>query len=694
MKKSFIQTILFLLSIVPVISQIQNPVKSSYSASKTEVTVGEEIDLIFSYTIQKDWEMYSNDFPESVGPMVTKHTYVPNNTYKLIGKTVASPAIEKFDEIWNDKVRFHKNKSIYTQRVKILKLNPVIIANAQFQACTEITGKCIPYDEEYRFDFIKSVASGYKPDSQNLNMGLKPDSTIVKSVLNQDCTNVESGFKPDSMAFIPVLNPTNTRVIGTPLDCKEFEPKITTDFTNTGKKIDSSVWFFMLGAFLAGLVALLTPCVFPMIPLTVSFFTKKGENKSKNITQAFIYGISIIVIYISLGIGVTVLFGSNTLNALSTNAVFNIIFFLMCILFGASFLGMFEINLPNSWVTKIDAKADKGGLLGAFFMAFTLVLVSFSCTGPIVGTLLVTAATGQSYLLPALGMFAFSLAFALPFTFFAIFPSLLSSLPKSGSWLNSVKVVLGFIEIALAFKFLSVSDATYHWRILDREVFLAIWIVIFALLGFYLLGKLKFFHDNELSHISVPRLFLALISFSFVLYMIPGMWGAPLKSLSGWLPMNNTQDFFIQTSDYSIKPFHDYCEGMNYARSVKKPVMLDFTGYGCVNCRRMEAGVWTDPEIEKILAENYVIISLYVDDKKNLLDSEIYFSENDQKIKKTIGAKWSEFQAKYFSNNAQPFYVLLNNDGSTLAPPRDFNLNVNEFKQWLLSSLKNYKNQN
>jgi thiol:disulfide interchange protein len=456
----------------------------------------------------------------------------------------------------------------------------------------------------------------------------------------------------------------------------------------------SSMWAIFIAGFLGGFAALLMPCIFPMLPLTVSFFTKKSRSKVQSVSQAVIYGISIIVIYVVLGLLVTIIFGADALNSLSTNGVFNMLFFILLIVFAVSFLGAFEINLPASWVNKMDEKSDKGGLTGLFFMAATLALVSFSCTGPIIGTLLVQAASMGKLMGPAIGMFGFALALAIPFALFAMFPGWLKSLPKSGSWLNSVKVVLGFLELALALKFLSNVDLAYHWNIFDREIFLVLWIVIFGLMGLYLIGKLRFSHDSPLPYISIPRLFFAIITFTFTIYMIPGLWGAPLKSISAFLPPQATQDFDLYTpslggtnktvqnentevrkyqelfhAPLNLNVFFDYEEGMAYAKKVNKPVMIDFTGHACVNCRKMEAGVWPDKNVYQTLSNEYVIIQLYVDDKTNLPKEEQVISEFSGKKVKTIGNKWSDFQAAKFNSNSQPYYVLLDHAGNLLSQP-------------------------
>ena len=456
---------------------------------------------------------------------------------------------------------------------------------------------------------------------------------------------------------------------------------------------DTSWLFIFFAGFAGGLIALLTPCVWPMIPMTVSFFLKRTKDRKKAIRDAVTYGLSIIVIYLVMGLLITGIFGASALNDLSTNAIFNIIFFLLLVLFAVSFLGAFELVLPASWTSKLDSKADSTtGVLSIFFMSFTLVLVSFSCTGPIIGTLLVQAASMGTAVGPAIGMFGFALALSIPFSLFAIFPNMLQSMPKSGGWLNSVKVVLGFLELALALKFLSVADLAYGWRLLDREVFIVLWIVIFALLGCYLLGKIKFSHDSELKYVSVPRLFMAIISFAFAIYMIPGLWGAPLKAISAFAPPLYTQDFNLYKNEVHAT-FDDYEAGMAYAKKVNKPVMIDFSGFGCVNCRKMEASVWTDPTVKQTLENDYVLITLIVDDKTKLAEP-IEIQENGKTRKlKTIGDKWSYLQRSKFGANAQPFYILLDHEGQPLGPSYAFNEDVAQYMQFLRNGLNRFKNK-
>ena len=482
------------------------------------------------------------------------------------------------------------------------------------------------------------------------------------------------------------------------------------------KQEQQSLWAIFLAGLLGGFAALIMPCIFPMLPLTVSYFTKTAQSRGSAISKALLYGLSIIVIYVAFGLVITIIFGADALNDLATNGVFNIVFFLLLVIFAISFFGAFELTLPSSWANKMDEQSDKGGFLGLFFMAATLALVSFSCTGPIIGTLLVQAATSGALLGPAVGMFGFSLALAIPFALFAMFPSWLNSLPKSGGWLNSVKVVLGFLELALALKFLSNVDLAYHWEWFDREIFLVLWIVIFGLMGLYLLGKLKFSHDSPVEYLSIPRLFLAIIVLAFTMYMVPGLWGAPLKSISAFLPPLQTQDFDLYTPSLTgnhnssnlnqneaphkyasifkaplgLNAFFDYDEALSYAKKNHKPVMIDFTGHACVNCRKMEASVWTDKDVYNLLNNNFVLLQLYVDDKTDLQPNEQTVTAQGKKIR-TIGNKWSEFQASTFKANSQPFYVLLDDEGNLLVPPQGADYNPANYKNFLQSGLDAFK---
>lgn len=520
---------------------------------------------------------------------------------------------------------------------------------------------------------------------------------------------------PDDAAFTEIKTSVDSATkINDSVGVKPYKPVLADVNRKVVEKVEKTTfWSIFISGFVGGLAALLMPCIFPMLPLTVSFFTK-GAEKGKAFSKAALYGFFIILIYVILGLLVTVVFGADALNSLSTNGLFNFFFFLLLVVFAASFFGAFELTLPSSWVNKMDAKSDKGGIAGLFFMAGTLALVSFSCTGPIIGTLLVQAATTGALLGPAIGMFGFSLALAIPFALFALFPSAMNALPKSGGWLNSVKVVLGFLELAFAFKFLSNVDLAYHWEWFDREIFLVLWIVIFAMMGFYLLGKLKFSHDSPLAYISVPRLFFSVIVLSFTVYLVPGLWGAPLKSVSAFLPPMETQDFDLYTpsliggspetqqgtrldkphkysdifhSPLKLNAFFDYQEGIEYARKMKKPVLIDFTGHACVNCRKMEANVWPDSDIYKMISQDYVLIQLYVDDKSDVAPADVIISSAGRKLN-TIGKKWSDLQASKFNSNSQPFYVLLDPvTAQPLVSPQGADYDISNYKKFLEAGL-------
>lgn len=510
----------------------------------------------------------------------------------------------------------------------------------------------------------------------------------VETVTAQEATDVvesrEEVETEDNDAYTPKLLPS-----GSWWDNVEAELSV---FSEDPQGETRSLWYILIAGFLGGLIALVTPCVWPLIPMTVSFFLKQNKTRRKSIIAASTYGASIVVIYVAVGLAVTILFGASALNELATSALFNIIFFLLLVLFGISFLGGFNLTLPSSWSNKMDNKVESTtGYLSIFFMAFTLVLVSFSCTGPIIGTLLVEAAATSNFVSPAVGMLGFSLALALPFSLFAIFPTVLKSMPRSGGWLNTVKVVLGFLELALALKFLSVADLAYGWRILDREVFVSLWIVIFALLGLYLLGKIRFPHDDAVEKVSVSRFMLACISLAFAVYMLPGLWGAPLKSISAFSPPISTQDFSLYTGEVSAQ-VDDYEEGMELGRKLGKPVLVDFSGYGCVNCRKMEGAVWTDPEVKRTIEEDYVLVTLMVDEKRPLPEPlKVKESDGTERTLRTYGDKWSYLQRSKFGANAQPYHVIVNNEGKPLAAPFVYKEDIPAYKRFLQQGLDSYR---
>lgn len=690
MKKLF-SILLLVFVTLTVQAQIHQPVKWKI---KLEDSKTAEKEIVFTATIEKGWHLYDMNLPEG-GPVSTSFTFETLQGAELIGQPVSNikPTVV-YDEQFAMDLRWFPGAVTFTQKVKILDPKKFKIeGEVEFMVCNDET--CLPPDRE-SFAF----------DSKNTKLTLPAEAPVVEKedvTKEQPDTNlvVEEGktlTTPDPVAKEEkvIVNPekitnalTNDAALWTPVI---DELKAFGDTTVTAT--DTSWLFIFFAGFLGGLIALLTPCVWPMIPMTVSFFLKRTKDRKKAIRDALTYGLSIIVIYLVMGLLITGIFGASALNDLSTNAIFNIIFFLLLVVFAISFFGAFEMVLPASWTTKLDSKADSTtGILSIFFMSFTLVLVSFSCTGPIIGTLLVQAASMGTAVGPAIGMFGFALALSIPFSLFAIFPNMLQSMPKSGGWLNSVKVVLGFLELALALKFLSVADLAYGWRLLDREVFIVLWIVIFVLLGFYLLGKIKFSHDSDVKYVSVPRLFMAIISFGFAVYMVPGLWGAPLKSISAFAPPLYTQDFSLYDDEVHAA-YDDYESGMAKAKLLNKPVMIDFSGFGCVNCRKMEASVWTDPKVKQILENDYVLITLMVDDKTKL-PHPIEIEEHGKVRKlKTIGDKWSYLQRSKFGANAQPFYILLNDEGKPLGPSYAFNEDVSKYIQFLENGLKTFKEQN
>ncbi len=694
----------WLLCTVTTYTQVLNPSKWSVFSSTETTKIGNELDLIFSATIDNNWYLYSSEFNCEDGPIKTTFSFTPNASYQLVGSIKAINPLDKHDENFECDVKIFKKKAEFRQRIKILSTKLKITVEYEYQVCSDLTGLCVPGDGEFVFDNIKIEAKKSEDRSQKIEDESKGDR---KQELGDEDEQVSS-FK-----FQVTDNPS---IVG---DSTKPAISIRYPVSISGPILDSSLvkdqtqsqslWGFFILSFLAGLAALLTPCVFPMIPMTVSFFTGRGTK-----FQALVYGFSIILIYTLIGAVLAPLMGPETANHLSTEWIPNMIFFSVFIVFGLSFLGLFEITLPGSVINRVDQQAEKGGLAGVFFMAFTLVLVSFSCTGPLVGSILVSSAGGE-FLKPIVGMFAFALAFAIPFTLFAFFPGWLKSLPKSGGWLNTVKVVLGFIEIALAFKFLSIADQAFHWRILDREINLAIWIVIALLIGIYLMKGFRMPGDTgkdaEDKTVSVLRISLAMVVFTFVMYLVPGMWGAPLKALAGYLPPMSTLDFNLlsandkqnpnqicDTPKYSeflhlphgINGYFDYTQAMMCARQQNKPLFIDFTGHGCTNCREMEARVWSDPQVLQRLKNDYVVVALYVDDKTILPESAWYTSTYDKKVKKTIGKQNADLQIAKLNNNAQPFYVLVGTDERVLVSPKPYDLKAENFVKFLDEGKRRY----
>jgi thiol:disulfide interchange protein len=715
----FKKSILFfsgLLLFINAFSQVLKPISWKFSTSVSHAKIGDEIELIFTATIDNRWYLYSSDFDKDLGPIVTEFTFEPDKSYQRIGDIVPVHPKQKYDSLWGGNYTYFVGKGEFRQKVKILSTDFKVTGTFDYQVCSEIDGKCINFDDDFVFNQLQVTAgkeSGSVKPGQDKTQETESAnaSTASANAGTQDTTSQLTGLSPSKIQAIP-LNTDSLKV-------SETTPAGKKSILMTRSSNDPyTLLAFMVIAFLGGLAALLTPCVFPMIPMTVSFFTGRAKTRRQGIRNALIYGFSIIIIYTVIGSVLAPFMGPDTANFLATHWLPNTVFFIVFIVFALSFFGLFEINLPTGFVNKIDKRADKGGIAGIFFMALTLVLISFSCTGPIVGSILVESAGGM-ILKPILGMFAFSLSFAIPFTLFAIFPEWISNLPKSGGWLNSVKVVLGFLEFAFAFKFLSIADQAYHWHILDREVYLAIWIVTFTLMGFYILGKIRLPHDSKADNLSVIRLMLAILIFSFVTYLIPGMFGAPLKALSGYLPPITTQDFnlpgqilnaeshSVTMTDNSlcappkysdllefplgIKGYFDYKQAIECAREKHKPLFIDFTGHGCVNCREMEARVWSDPEVLRRLKNDFIMVALYVDDKTDLPENEWYTSTYDGKVKKTIGRQNADFQITRYNNNAQPFYVILDDKENMLAPPKAYDLNVDDFVNFLDQAKQKFK---
>lgn len=689
MKKLFSIFLLVFVTLA-VQAQIHQPVKWKI---KLEDSKTAEKEIVFTATSEKGWHLYDMNLPEG-GPVSTSFTFETLKGAELIGQPVSSvkPTVV-YDELFAMDLRWYPGTVSFTQKVKITDPKKFKIeGEVEFMACNDET--CLPPDRvSFTFD-AKNTKLTLPSDAPAID---KEDITAIQPDTEQVAQEAETLTTPDPVAKTDNIISSPAKIANELTDDAALWTPVIDNlkaFGDTTVTATDTSWLFIFFAgFLGGLIALLTPCVWPMIPMTVSFFLKRTKDRKKAIRDALTYGLSIIVIYLVMGLLITGIFGASALNDLSTNAIFNIIFFLLLVVFAISFFGAFEMVLPASWTTKLDSKADSTtGILSIFFMSFTLVLVSFSCTGPIIGTLLVQAASMGNAVGPAIGMFGFALALSIPFSLFAIFPNMLQSMPKSGGWLNSVKVVLGFLELALALKFLSVADLAYGWRLLDREVFIVLWIVIFVLLGFYLLGKIKFSHDSDVKYVSVPRLFMAIISFGFAVYMVPGLWGAPLKSISAFAPPLYTQDFSLYDDEVHAA-FDDYESGMAYAKRVNKPVMIDFSGFGCVNCRKMEASVWTDPKVKQLLEKDYVLITLMVDDKTKL-PHPIEIEEHGKVRKlKTIGDKWSYLQRSKFGANAQPFYILLNDEGKPLGPSYAFNEDVSKYVQFLENGLKTFKEQ-
>lgn len=665
-----------MLLALPSAAQVLEPAQWQVSASSTSAKAGDIIEVRFAVTIDKNWYLYSNEFPCEDGPMKATFSFTPHGSYELVGGVMAVNPIAKHDDIFDCDVKIFKSKGEFIQKIRLLG-SPVKIAGAyDYQVCSDVDGKCIPFDDVFTLTNIQ-VAGG---------------ATASEPIPASTTLPIPTGTADQSG---PAKGPV--------LDKAILEGDATIR--------EESLLGYLIFAFILGLTSLITPCVFPMVPMTVTFFLRDNQSRKEGIRKALIFGISIILIYTLAGTLFAVLLGAEGLNALATHWAPNLFVFLTFIIFALSFFGLFEINAPHQLVNKADRQAEKGGLIGIFFMAATLVLVSFSCTLPIVGNVVVLAAGGQ-IIKPILAMFFYSFAFSIPFTLFAIFPEWIKGLPKSGGWLNSVKVTLGFLELALCLKFFSIADQAYHWGLLDRDLNIALWIVIFGLLGIYLLGKLPMKGDTPVEHVTVPRLLLSTLVFSFVVYLTPGLWGAPLKALAGYLPPMYTHDFNLaqdqSRSDaltgceppiyadflhlpHGLSGYFDYNQALACAREQRKPLFIDFTGHGCTNCREMEAVVWSDPNVLRTLREDFVIVALYVDDKTELPESQWYVSAYDGKQKKTIGKQNADLQIRNLDNNAQPFYVLVGADERVLAWPYGYNRDPAQFLEFLERGKSKYK---
>ena len=676
MKKLLFPFVLLLFA-VAVQAQIQDPVKFN---SELKILAADEAEVVFTAAIDKGWHVYSTDLGDG-GPIS-----VTFNVEKIFGAEVVGKLkpvgkeISTFDKLFEMKVRYFENTAQFVQKLKLTGGAYQLEGYLEYGACND--ENCLP-PTQVPFQFSGKVEGAAK-EAAAATAEMKAETQSAEQETAADTVSVAAIGGADGPTEINVTDKVDL-----------WKPVINElqSLGETTSQEDMSWIYIFITGFAGGLLALFTPCVWPIIPMTVSFFLKRSKDKKKGIRDAWTYGASIVVIYVTLGLAITLIFGASALNALSTNAVFNILFCLMLVVFAASFFGAFEITLPSKWSTAVDSKAEAtSGLLSIFLMAFTLSLVSFSCTGPIIGFLLVQVSTTGSVVAPAIGMLGFAIALALPFTLFALFPSWLKSMPKSGGWMNIIKVTLGFLELAFALKFLSVADLAYGWRILDRETFLALWIVLFALLGFYLLGKIKFPHDDDDTKVSVPRFFMALASLAFAVYMVPGLWGAPLKAVSAFAPPMQTQDFNLYNNEVHAR-FDDYDLGMEYARQHGKPVMLDFTGYGCVNCRKMELAVWTNPKVSDIINNDYVLITLYVDNKTPLPSPVKIVENGTERTLRTVGDKWSYLQRVKFGANAQPFYVLIDNEGKPLNKSYSYDEDIPKYIEFLQTGLENYKKE-
>ena len=682
--KKLISSLLLSFVVCVLQAQIKDPVKFKTEFNTLSDT---EAEIVFTAAIDKGWHVYSTELGDG-GPISATFNVDKTSGIELLGKLKpVGKEVATFDKLFEMKVRYFENTAKFIQKVKLTGGAYEIEGYLEYGACDDES--CLPPTEvPFKFSGVAKTANAAAAKAE------QPEKKEVEK--KEEAASVVSKDTVAMMELVPATTTDTSTGIQPAVASGELWKPVISELQALGEEHtqgDMSWIYIFVTGFLGGLLALFTPCVWPIIPMTVSFFLKRSKDKKKGIRDAWTYGASIVVIYVALGLAITLIFGASALNALSTNAIFNILFFLMLVVFAASFFGAFEITLPSKWSNAVDSKAESTtGLLSIFLMAFTLSLVSFSCTGPIIGFLLVQVSTTGSIVAPAIGMLGFAIALALPFTLFALFPSWLKSMPKSGGWMNVIKVTLGFLELAFALKFLSVADLAYGWRLLDRETFLALWIVIFALLGFYLLGKIKFPHDDDDNKVGVTRFFMALVSLAFAVYMVPGLWGAPLKAVSAFAPPMQTQDFNLYKNEVHAK-FDDYDLGMEYARLNGKPVMLDFTGYGCVNCRKMEAAVWTDPKVSDLINNDYVLITLYVDNKTPLTEPVKIVENGTERTLRTVGDKWSYLQRVKFGANAQPFYVLLDNQGKPLNKSYAYDEDISKYIEFLQTGLENYKKE-
>ena len=682
--KKLISSLLLSFVVCVLQAQIKDPVKFKTEFNTLSDT---EAEIVFTAAIDKGWHVYSTELGDG-GPISATFNVDKTSGIELLGKLKpVGKEVATFDKLFEMKVRYFENTAKFIQKVKLTGGAYEIEGYLEYGACDDES--CLPPTEvPFKFSGVAKTANAAAAKAE------QPEKKEVEK--KEEAAPVVSKDAVAMMELVPATTTDASTGIQPAVASGELWKPVISELQALGEEHtqgDMSWIYIFVTGFLGGLLALFTPCVWPIIPMTVSFFLKRSKDKKKGIRDAWTYGASIVVIYVALGLAITLIFGASALNALSTNAIFNILFFLMLVVFAASFFGAFEITLPSKWSNAVDSKAESTtGLLSIFLMAFTLSLVSFSCTGPIIGFLLVQVSTTGSIVAPAIGMLGFAIALALPFTLFALFPSWLKSMPKSGGWMNVIKVTLGFLELAFALKFLSVADLAYGWRLLDRETFLALWIVIFALLGFYLLGKIKFPHDDDDNKVGVTRFFMALVSLAFAVYMVPGLWGAPLKAVSAFAPPMQTQDFNLYKNEVHAK-FDDYDLGMEYARLNGKPVMLDFTGYGCVNCRKMEAAVWTDPKVSDLINNDYVLITLYVDNKTPLTEPVKIVENGTERTLRTVGDKWSYLQRVKFGANAQPFYVLLDNQGKPLNKSYAYDEDIPKYIEFLQTGLENYKKE-